>query len=243
MSKRILSAIVAVALSQVFFTRSASADDNKPKAEGKAKDYKWAYFAALPVYYFGVEIPMHESVHGLAAAMDTNYKVVEFKPYMHYDSEQGAFLFGSVTIECSDESNCSDKSGLGKIALSPYIMTTILFATSDVLLATNAVEPTSVSGRVMYFAGMVVPWWDFTYNTVWVTDISDNAKVAEGFGMPRSSVIAKGALISIAGIWRLWSGYKRAFPKNVRAKAKESNVLVTPMGGTETVGVSLHMTF
>ncbi|OGH91697.1 MAG: hypothetical protein A2534_04795 [Candidatus Magasanikbacteria bacterium RIFOXYD2_FULL_39_9] len=233
--------LAVVVLLQMFFAQSATADDKSLKVEEEVKDYKWAYFVALPGYYFGVEIPFHESMHGLAAAFNSNYDVVEFKPYMHYDYNQNRFLFGSVVMEC--EKSCSDKVGLGKIALAPSVMTSTLFITSDVLLATNAVEPTSVSGRVMYFAGMVAPWLDFTYNTFWATDISDNAKVAEGFGMSRSSVVAGGALISAVGAWRIWSGYKRAFPKNIRAKAKESNVLVVPMGGAETVGVSLHVTF
>ncbi len=239
MFKQIVLAVSMLTLSASF----VAAEDDKPKAEGKAKDYKWAYFAALPVYYFVVEIPLHESSHGLAIVLSSNYEITKFQPYPHYDSAQGSFVFGSVSAICINQEKCPDKAGLGKIALAPYIMTPILFVTSDVLLATNVVEPTSVSGRAMYFAGMVVPWWDFTYNTFWATDISDNAKVAEGFGMPRSSVIAKGAIVSIVGAWRLWSGYKRAFPKHPQAKAKESSLLVTPMGGAETVGLSVHMIF
>lgn len=243
MSKRVLAATV-VALCQMFFVRPVVADDNsRLKAEQRSKDYKWVYFASLPAYYFVVEIPLHESTHGLAAGLSSNYEVVDFKPYPHYDSDNNVFLFGGVSMICSNQEKCPNGADLGKIAIAPYIMTSTLFVTSDVLLATNVVEPTSVSGRVMYFAGMVVPWFDFTYNTVWATDISDNAKVAEALGVKRSSVVATGLLISAAGAWRLWSGYKRAFPKHGRAKAKESNLLITPMGGAETVGVSLSMTF
>lgn len=243
MSKRSLFAVVATVLCYMFFVPSVSADNNKPKAREGSKDYKWIYFAALPVYYFGVEIPLHESTHGLAASLGSDYKVVEFKPYLHYDSTQETFLFGSVSMVCDNQEKCPDQAALGKIALAPYVMTSSLFVTSDILLATDVVEPTSVSGRVMYFAGMVVPWFDFTYNTFWATDASDNAKVAESFGMSRSSVVAGGALISAAGAWRLWNGYKRAFPKRGQVKDRESNVLVTPMGGAETFGVSIHVSF
>lgn len=242
MSKRILSVVVVVALFQVFFVRSVVADNEKPKVEARAKDYKWAYFAALPAYYLGVHIPVHEGSHALAIGLDSNYELGSFKPWLHFIDGGPQFLFGSVELVCRG-ADCDDDAGAAVIFLAPYITDTAIFTVSDTLLSRDVVNPTSFSGRALYFAGMVVPWWDFSYNAVWATDRSDANYIAQKLHVPRWSVMTIGMGVSAVGIARLWSGYKRAFPKHGRAKAKESNLLITPMGGTETVGVSVHMRF
>lgn len=236
MLKRRLATMIII-FSQLFLIQSAVADDKK----NVAKDYKWAYFAGLPAYYFLMEIPIHEGSHGFAVALNSNYELSDFRPYPHF--EQGRLLFGSVGMVCEDQNACADKTGLGMIALSPYITTSTLFVTSDILLATNTVEPTSVAGRTLYFAGMVVPWLDFSYNAVWATDMSDAAKIAENFEVPRSSVVATGVIISLVGTWRLWNGYKRAFPKHGKSRSKESNLIIVPIGGDQTVGLTASMQF
>ncbi len=246
MMKRISILMVVICL-QVFFIQSAMADvDPTPpsgagKATEKAKSHKWVYFAALPIYYFGVQIPLHEGGHAFAGWLNPHYQVDNFKPWPHLINGGPHFVLGSVDIICASERACADKTGLGLISLAPYITDTLLFTAADSLLATNAVRPTSIGGRVLYFAGMVVPWWDFSANaTIWANKRSDANYIAVNFGIPRWSVMATGMSVSAVGVWRLWEGYKRAFYGH---QAKESNLVITPISNSKTIGVSAYMRF
>ena len=232
--------VLMVVLLQMFFIQSAMADDEKMK--DKPKDGKVWYFAALPAYYFLVEIPIHESSHALATGISPNYQASNFKPWPHYNAD-GRFFLGSVDIACIGKA-CDDKIGAGVIAMAPYITATTIFTASDLLLATKAVEPTSITGRALYFAGMVVPWWDFSSNaTIWANKGSDADHIASNFQIPRWSVMATGIGVSAVGIWRLWSGYKRAFPAGSKRHANESNLVIVPTGGSGTIGASASMRF
>ncbi|TSC84618.1 MAG: hypothetical protein G01um101413_2 [Parcubacteria group bacterium Gr01-1014_13] len=235
--------VIIVVFFQTFFVQSAIADKNskeipEAKVEKKAKDGKVWYFAALPAYYLGVHIPLHESGHAFAGWLSPNYQVSNFKPWPHYNADGSRFFIGSVDITCVGKA-CDDKIGSGVIFLAPYITDTVLFTTSDLLLATNTVKPTSIPGRVLYFAGMVVPWWDFSYNAVWAIKGSDADHVARNFEIPRWSVMVAGASVSAVGLWRLWNGYNRAF----RGHAKESNLVITPISDSKTIGASVSMRF
>jgi len=220
MMKRI-SILTVVACLQAFFIQSAMADDNptplngagKPKSEKKAKDGKFWYFAATPVYYLSVHMTIHEGSHAFVGAINPNYDVGDFKPWPHLIDGGPHFVLGSVGFSCSGK-GCQDKTGFGVISVAPYITDTVLFTTSDLLLSANAVKPNSVPGRVLYFAGMVVPWWDlFSNSTIWANKTSDANHIAQSFEIPRWSVMAVGMGVSAVGLWRLWKGYKRAFPK------------------------------
>ncbi len=241
------SVVLVVIFLQTFFIQSVMADKNSKQApevkvEKKASDGKVWYFAALPVYYLGVHIPLHESSHAFAGWLNPNYQVSNFKPWPHNSPDGSRFFIGSVDITCIGKA-CGDKIGLGVIAVAPYITDTVLFTTSDLLLSTKAVEPASTTGRVLYFAGMVVPWWDFSYNAVWAIKGSDADHIAQNFEIPRWSVMAVGMGVSAVGLWRLWGGYKRAFHGQSRSHAKESSLVITPMSDSKTIGVSASMRF
>lgn len=242
MLKKVLLALLAYYfLDAVTMIHSALADNDKAEHRSEKKDHKVWYFAGLPVYYFLVDIPVHEGSHALAIAINPNYTVGDYKPWPHLLNGGPHFLLGSVDAVCHSENACADKTGMGVISLAPYITDTVLFTTADLLLSTNVVEPTSISGRVLYFAAMVVPWWDFAYNSVWVTDASDAASVAKNFGIPRWSVMAAGMSVSAVGLWRLWHGYKRAF--HGQRHPKESNLVIVPMGDSQTVGATASLRF
>lgn len=231
--------VLAVIMLQAFFIQSAMADDEKPKAVEKAKDHKAWYFAVSPVYYLSVHMTIHEGSHALVGAINPNYQVSNFKPYPHLIDGGPHFVLGSVDTICIDKA-CEDKSGMGLISVVPYITDTVLFTTSDLLLSAKVVKPNSVPGRVLYFAGMVVPWWDFSYNAVWANKISDANSIAQNFQIPLWSVMATGMSVSAVGLWRLWGGYKRAFRGN---NAKESSLVIVPLGGSGNVGISASMRF
>jgi len=222
---------------QAFCVQSAMADHKKPKAE-KTKDHKTWYFVAAPLYYLGVHIPLHESGHALAIGLNPNYSLDNFQPYPHFGN--GHFYFGSADAVCKSKEACADKTGLGVIFLAPYMTDMEIFAVSNWLLSTERINPTSVAGRALYFAGMVVPWWDFSFNAVWANDISDAAQIARNFEIPRWSVMAIGTSVSALGVWQLWSGYKRAFHSY---KGNESGVVITPMHDSGKIGVSVGMRF
>jgi hypothetical protein len=240
MIKRVSILLVAIFL-QVFFVQSAMADDRKPKVVKKVKDHKAWYFAVSPVYYLTAHMTIHEGSHALAGAINPNYQVSNFKPWPHFIDGGPHFVLGSVNFSCIGKA-CEDKTGMGVISVAPYITDTVLFTTADLLLSANVIKPNSVPGRVLYFAGMVVPWWDFSYNAVWANKISDANHIAGNFQIPLWSVMATGMSVSAVGLWRLWGGYKRAFPgKN--SFAKESSLVIMPMKNSETVGISAGMRF
>lgn len=242
MLKRVLPALLAICFLQTLVTTgSALADDGGRKVEGKAKDHKWWYLAALPVDYFLVQIPLHEGAHAAAAGMSSNYEVDKFQPYPHFSPDGSAFYTGSASILCRGAA-CDDKVGLGVISAAPYFADTVVFATADLLLSTNTVEAASVSGRILYLAGMVIPWWDTTFNAVWANDLSDAAHIATNLGIPRWKVMAVGMGVSTVGIWRLWHGYKHAF-HGQRHDSKESNLVVVPMGDSGTIGATASLRF
>ena len=143
---------------------------------------------------------------------------------------------GSVDISCYTKTACADKTGLGVIFLAPYMTDLEIFAVSNWLLSTEKVNPTSVAGRALYFAGMVVPWWHFSYNAVWAIKGSDADYIASSFEIPRWSVMAVGTTVSALGVWRLWKGYKRAFHSN---RSNESNLIIAPISNSQTMGVSV----
>jgi hypothetical protein len=237
------TSVVLVVILQVFFIQSTMADKNSKevvelKVEKKAGDGKVWYFAALPIYYLGVHIPLHESGHAFAGWLNSNYQVSNFKPWPHNSPDGSRFYIGSVDITCVGKA-CEDKIGLGVISLAPYITDTVLFTTADLLLSVNVVKPNSVAGRILYFAGMVVPWWDFSYNAVWAIKGSDADHISRNFEIPRWSVMAVGTGVSAVGFWRLWGGYKRAF----HGHGKESSLVITPMSDSKTIGVSAGMRF
>ena len=238
--------VLLVVLAMMFFAHSAMADDGgSPKGvhSGKAtKSYKWWYFAGLPAEYFLVHIPLHEGSHALATAIDSDYEVGKFPPYPHLTEDGSGFYLGSVDIVCTGDA-CEDKTGLAVISLAPYITDTLLFSVSDLLLSTNVVEPTSISGRILFFAGMAVPLWDFSYNAGWAIDMSDAAHIATNLEIPRSAVMAAGMSVSAVGILRLWNGYKRAFSAPSKSHAKESSLVVAPIGSSQMLGLSVRGKF
>ncbi len=238
------SVALMVVILQAFCIQSAMADENSPplSGAGKVKDYKVWYFAALPAYYFLGEIPIHESSHALAIGLNPNYQVDKFQPWPHYSADGSRFFFGSVDMVCNGKA-CDDKTGAGVIALAPYITATTIFTASDLLLSTKVVEPASITGRVLYFAGMVMPWGDFSYNAVWAIRGSDADQIASNFQIPRWSVMAMGMGVSAVGLWRLWSGYKKAFPGQSHSLANESNLVIVPMGDSGTIGATASMRF
>ncbi len=241
--KKAVVVLTAIIL-QAFFFRSAIADKNSKevpelKVEKKAKDGKVWYFAALPAYYLSVHMTIHEGSHALVGAVNPNYDVSNFKPWPHLIDGGPHFVLGSVDFSCSGK-GCEDKTGLGVISTAPYITDIALFTTSDLLLSANVVKPNSVSGRVLYFAGMVVPWWDlFSNSTIWANKNSDANHIAQDFQIPRWSVMATGIGVSAVGFWRLWVGYKRAF----HGRAKESGLVITPMNESGKIGASIGMRF
>jgi len=238
MTKRILLAVLAM----MFFSQPAMADN-------KTKTRKWLYLAGLPVYYFGAQIPIHEGSHALAVGLNDNYAVTKFQPYPHFTADREHFFLGSVGIICRGAA-CEDKTGSGVISLAPYMADIVIFTTADLLLSTNAVEPTSITGRVLYCAGMAVPWWDFAYNSVWAVEISDANHISQSFEIPRSAVMTAGITVSAVGLWRLWNGYRRAFsaPSSGHAnlpagQAGESNLVIRPIGSSQMLGVSVRGSF
>lgn len=243
MFKRVMLALLAIiVLNGIVMVGDALADNNKVSRKAHKKDYKVWYFAGLPVDYFILQIPFHEGTHAMAAGISSNYDVFKFQPYPHYTPDGSVFYVGSVSFSCHGTA-CDDKVGLGVISAAPYIMDTAVFATADLLLSTKVVNATSVAGRILYFAGMVVPWWDLSFNAVWANDISDAAHIATNLDIPRWSVMAVGMSVSAVGVWRLWHGYKRAFRTQSNGHTGDSNLVVVPMSDAGTLGASVRGRF
>lgn len=245
--KRTAIGLVVVLLG-LLFSSSAMADERflplngKQKVKDKTGNSKVPYIAALPAYYFLVQVPLHESSHALLAGLNPNWEARKFRPFPHLN-ENNSLVFGSVDMRCYSVEACGDKTGLGVIALAPYVTATTIFMVSDAVLSTGVVNPASTTGRVLYFAGMAMPWWDFFFNSVWAVNPSDAAAIANSFEIPRWSVVATGIGISAVGVWRLWVNGKRAFPGQNHDQAKESNLVIVPMGDSGTIGASAILRF
>lgn len=243
MLKQLLVVLTAVFFLQLFHIHRVLGDAknienvHSAKRKHRAKDNKVLYFASLPVYYFFVEIPIHEGAHALAVGLNPNWKLTKFQPYPHYAKDRDSYIFGSITKLCANKNRCPDKIGSGVISLAPYIMASTIFTISDALLYTESVDAKSTAGRALYFAGMVIPWWDLSYNAVWAVKGSDASRMAINFQIPLWSVMAAGIGISTVGAWRLLSGYKRAFSTcGKRCEFKKTDIVVAPMANSDTFG-------
>ncbi|MEK9132491.1 MAG: hypothetical protein AAB606_02175 [Patescibacteria group bacterium] len=236
-------AFVALAvLIQIVFASSASADEAS-KSESLKKDRLW-YLAGLSLYAASVGIIIHEGSHAFAVWVDSDFELINFRPYPHIEDGRG-FVAGSVELRCNeldDANNCADKTGLGVIASSPYITDLTLFVASDILLSTGAVNPDSKAGLALYLVGMVYGLYDFSRNLIWAVEGSDPDQIARNFEIPRWSVVASASAVSAVGLWRLWVNGRRVF-FDADHSSKESKLTIAPMSGPESFGMTLSVHF
>lgn len=248
------SILVVVICLQVFFTRSAMADTNSTpppaksgtgKTEKKAKGHPWRYLVGLPTYYLLVQSPIHETSHMVAVGFSSNFQLTSFQPFPHYNKDVGRFsFFGSTSFSCPNERACADKTGLGVIFLAPYITDVALFTTSDLLLSTGAVDPGTTAGKLLYIGGMVMPWWDLIFNSIWQPAGSDGEQISRNFNISLDSTVLIGMGVSTIGLLRLMVNHKKVFggKKSNPAKTK-SSLIILPTSGSGTVGISAGMRF
>lgn len=246
--------MVATVFAQVLLICSAQAEETpevKPLPRREVvKNDRLHFLATLPVYIFTVGSVIHEGSHAVAVGLDDDWELVDFQPYPHIHPVKG-FVGGSIDARCYDyeldgqTARCADQTGLGVIASAPYITDVALFAASDLLLSTGAVNPDSRVGLLLYLFGMGASWYDFGRNLIWAIDGSDPDQMAQGFGVPRWSVVAVATAVTAAGAWRLWVNGKRVF-LDVDSPSKVDgavNFTIAPTATPECFGVWAEVRF
>lgn len=246
--------VTAAVLTQMLFVFSAEAEElSKAKKIPKmevVKNDRLHFLATLPVYIFTVGSVIHEGSHAVAVGLDDDFALVDFQPYPHIHPVKG-FVGGSIDARCYDyeldgqTARCADRTGLGVIASAPYITDVALFATSDLLLSTGAVNPDSRVGLLLYLFGMGASWYDFGRNLIWAIDGSDPDVIAQNFDWPRWSVVATATAVTAVGAWRLWVNGKRVFLDADSPREIDGSVefTIAPLATPESFGAWAEVRF
>lgn len=125
----------------------------------------------------------------------------------------GRFVFGSFQASCPEPIRlngqkgmerhlpCFNNGGTALILIMPSIVDTAVFATSDTLLGSGAVDPDSLGGRLLFVGGMVAPWVDlaFASNAFW-RDTNDHSRFAARISASRWSVAVLSNAVLAVGI-------------------------------------------
>lgn len=244
--------VMLVVLNQLVIISLAKAEEEPelkrtPRREAVKND-RLHFLATLPVYIVTVGSVIHEGSHAVVVGLDDDFTLVDFQPYPHFHPQKG-FVGGSIDARCVElnqqTGQCADKIGLGVIASAPYITDLALFAASDLLLSTGAVNPDSRVGLLLYLFGMGASWYDFGRNLIWAVDGTDPAQMAENFDIPRWTVVAAATGITAVGAWRLWVNCKRVFLDVDATKEIDGKVdfVIAPTVSQESFGVWAEVRF
>lgn len=253
--------VTIAVLAQMLFAFSAEAEETprlrfatpgKQKIAKReiVKNDRLHFLATLPVYIFTVGSVIHEGSHAAAIGLDDDFELVDFQPYPHIHPVNG-FVGGSVDVECNEyevdaaQARCADRTGLGVIAAAPYFTDVALFATSDLLLSTGAINPDSRVGLLLYLFGMGASWYDFGRNLIWAVDRTDPDVIAQNFDWPRWSVVTAATAVTAVGAWRLWVNGKRVFLDVDSTREIDGSVefTIVPMTTPESLGVWAEVRF
>lgn len=204
------------------------------------------HLAGLPAWFFVAWPPVHEGSHALMAKA-YGYEVIGFYPYpVQYE---GKYYYGltafnkcaeghTVVIDGQRSVPCEENGGGAMIAIAPYLTDIAVFGTADLLLSTGAVDPDSLGGGLLYIGAMLAPWIDFTWNMNIPGDL-DRELFQQETGMSRKSVVLLSEAVSIAGLWRLYVNGKRVFYDRGSPKKENPMVVLNPMTGENTLGLTL----
>lgn len=205
-------------------------------AEGRfRKEVLWNLLAA-PVYGF-VQLNVHEGSHALGA-LTVGAEVVKYQPYPSV--EDGTFMWGKVITN-----KIQDRHENGFVLVAPYISDVAIFTTSDILLSAEIVSPRSISGGILFIAGMVAPFADFVCNVNNWSDGNDFTRISELYDVPRVFTVVMGNIIAAVALWRLVTvGIKVFFEEENENEEEETrisfSVMPTVGGGGATMSFSFQ---
>lgn len=118
-----------------------------------ADDSDWA-FVLSPVT-FPTHTLIHEGGHALGAKI-IGHDITAFKPYPHM--HDGGFYFGRV--ETWSPNPATENEQLIFLA-TPYVIDIVMFAATDAMLSSGAVNIKTFWGTTLYLFGIAAPLFDF----------------------------------------------------------------------------------
>ena len=173
----------------------------------------WAFGVAAPLALPN-HVLLHESSHALAG-LAVGFDIQGFHPYPH--TNEGSLYLGRVPWESKQYPS---KGQLLAFYGAPFVMDVGLFALSDTLLSTGAVEHRSVAGVFLYTMGLLAPLIDFAKGYF----MPDNFRYVDGHfhgsdwavmrGQGRGTAWALnvvGAVAIAVGVWRFVQHSRRMF--------------------------------
>jgi|GEM_PF-3314955 len=239
----------------------SSGPDTPPETE--VRDDIWWHLAAVPAYAF-LQLNLHEGSHALTG-LALGYSVNEYRPYPHMityrekvtetvctptatDGGSGCvektgyvtrerFAFGSVDLRGS-----GDDWQKGLIYAAPVMTDVLLFTSADLTL--TFIDRRSWAAPILYFAGMVAPWMDFTYNVVIgrsaQNDVSRWTSLA---GADTDLIRFFGTCVAMAGLVRLILRGYDVFLIPAEGPTDGPTLTVMPMSGPGMAGLALGGSF
>jgi hypothetical protein len=161
-------------------------------ATAKDKSHLWALTfspALVPVHTF-----VHESSHAFSAEL-MNRSVKVFKPYPHI--HEGRLYLGRVDPWLGYRPPTQNEELAFNLA--PYITDVVMFATTDALLSSGAVDIKTFWGTTLYLFGMVAPMVDFAKGYAWSGDWACIRKLSHSRAMAANIL---GFVAIAVGIYR-----------------------------------------
>jgi hypothetical protein len=145
--------------------------EDKPAVKRYSTAWKLPTMMAAVPTAFWHQLVIHEGTHGLAVAI-LGRKVHGFHPYPH--KHEGKFYFGRLSADT--EGFQPEEEIL--FSMLPAAMNLILFAGSDVVLSSGALEADSIGGTMLFILGMAAPMVDFTVGIFSGSDWDDARRAA-----------------------------------------------------------------
>ncbi|MFA5175482.1 MAG: hypothetical protein WC430_03660 [Patescibacteria group bacterium] len=192
-------------------------------AEGRfRKEVLWNLLAA-PAYGF-VQLNIHEGSHALGA-LTVGAELIQYQPYPSL--ENGIFMWGKVVTN-----KIYDRHENGFVLVAPYISDVVIFTASDIILSTEVISPHSISGGILFIAGMVAPFADFVANINNWSEGNDFTRISELYDIPRVFPMIIGNIISAVALWRIVAvGMKVFFEEEEETQQISFSVMPTVGGG------------
>jgi len=148
----------------LLFTATAYAEDN---------DNLWA-FSFTPIV-IPAHTVLHESFHALSVKL-MGRDVASFKPYPHM--HDGGFYLGRVDGWTGNPPPSQNQELAFYVA--PYVMDVVIFAATDSMLSSGAVNIKTFWGTTLYLFGMAAPLVDFAKGYAYSGDWNSIRQLSKG---------------------------------------------------------------